>query len=93
MHGLTPWPGVTVGFRGEALKLLRVRALAEGSTGGAGGGAGLITDPARGLVSCGAGTLQLLEVQPANGRRMNWDDFARGRRPVKDEPLTGGAHA
>jgi methionyl-tRNA formyltransferase len=86
VHGLTPWPGVTVKFRGENLKLQRVRVVE-----GAAGEAGAVADAERGIVACGGGSLQLLEVQPAGGRRMTWEEFARGRRVQTGETLTGGA--
>lgn len=33
-----------------------------------------------GIVRCGEGLLRLLEVQPAGGRAMSFEEFARGRR-------------
>jgi methionyl-tRNA formyltransferase len=88
VHGLTPWPGVTVMYRGQALKLLRVEARPHPHD----EAPGTILDPAIGLVACGAGSsLILLEVQPAGGKRMSWDEFARGRRPTQGEVLIGGA--
>lgn len=87
VHGLTPWPGVTVKFRGDDLKLQRVRALEAGAN----AEPGVVTDAATGMVACRTGTLQLLEVQPAGGRRMSWDEFARGRRVRAGEALQGGA--
>jgi methionyl-tRNA formyltransferase len=89
VHGLTPWPGVTVQFRGEPLKLCRVIPMK-------GDGAeepGSLVDAAKGLVACGGDCLQVLEVQPSGGRRMTWEDFARGRRPQAGEVLRGGAAA
>jgi methionyl-tRNA formyltransferase len=87
VHGLTPWPGVAVQYRGQALKLLRVEARPNPHD----EAPGTILDPALGLVACGAGSsLILLEVQPAGGKRMSWDEFARGRRPTQGEVLIGG---
>jgi methionyl-tRNA formyltransferase len=86
VHGLTPWPGVTVKFRGDDLKLQRVRVVQDG-----GGKPGVVGDAERGIVACGEGSLQLLEVQPAGGRRMKWEEFARGRRVGAGELLQGGA--
>ncbi|MCC6660724.1 MAG: methionyl-tRNA formyltransferase [Phycisphaerales bacterium] len=83
VHGLTPWPGVTVGFRGQPLKLLRVKP--AGGLGEPPGGT--VSDPHLGLISCGAGLLSLLEVQAAGKRPMTWDAFARGARVRKGEVL------
>lgn len=78
VHGLTPWPGVSVTIDGRAIKLLRVRA--ERLAHDASPGSGMLVDPAAGLVACGEGTaLRLLEVQPAGGRSMGWAEFSRGR--------------
>jgi methionyl-tRNA formyltransferase len=88
VHGLTPWPGVTVQYRGQAIKLLRVEARPNPHD----EAPGTILDPELGLVACGQGSsLILLEVQPAGGKRMSWYEFARGRRPTQGEVLIGGA--
>jgi methionyl-tRNA formyltransferase len=84
VHGLTPWPGVTVQFRGQPLKILR----ASVETPGQDGEVGAICDGAAGIVQCGDGTrLRLLEVQPAGGRAMMWKDFAAGRKPLRGESM------
>ncbi len=75
IHGLTPWPGVTIEIHGRPLKLLRVRSV----PGSPAHHSGLLVDPATGVVSCGSGTaLQLLSVQPPGGRAMDWGDYLRG---------------
>ena len=75
-------------FRDQPLKLLRVEARPNPHD----ETPGTILDPALGLVACGEGSsLILLEVQPAGGRKMSWDEFARGRRPLAGEKLIGGA--
>ncbi|TVQ60662.1 MAG: methionyl-tRNA formyltransferase [Phycisphaerales bacterium] len=85
VQGLNPWPGVTVTFRGEPLKLHRVEV--------AGGGPetrtrpGSFLDPALGLVTCGSGVIRLIEVQPAGRKPMPYADFARGSRPEAGETL------
>jgi methionyl-tRNA formyltransferase len=85
VHGLTPWPGVTVRFRGEDLKLLRVNP--EGTTSQQ--PPGTIIDARRGLVACAASTLRLLDVQPAGKKPMTWDSFANGRRVADHEIIEG----
>jgi len=94
IHGLNPWPGVTVMFRGQPLKLLRARAHDSDSSPAhtVPGPVGAIVDGAAGLVSCGSGTtLELLEVQPAGSRAMSWAEFARGHRVQPGERIEGGA--
>jgi methionyl-tRNA formyltransferase len=91
INGLSPWPGVTVGFRGQPLKLLRA-----GPGEGAKGRPGEILDPLSGLVSCGNGPIRILDVQPAGKRVMPWRDFANGHKVKSQEllepsPTTPGA--
>ncbi len=95
VHGLNPWPGATVSFRGQPLKLLRA-----GSSGShppareSQQRGGTILDAARGLVACGDGTtLEVLDVQPAGKKSMAWAEFARGARVNAGEALVGGAGA
>ncbi len=93
VHGLTPWPGVSVrivphGDAGDTpaapaalaapeLKLLRVGT--EERAGSASAEPGTLIDAAGGLVACGdASTLRLLLVQPSGSRAMAWSDYARG---------------
>lgn len=86
VHGLTPWPGVTVTFRGESLKLLRVQPAGFGDEQAP---PGTLLDPGAGTVACGGDVLRVLEVQPAGRRAMAWDEFARGRRIIRGERLEG----
>lgn len=88
IHGLTPWPGVTVTLGGRTLRLLRVEPDAVNPQQSA---VGTVVDPDRGIVACGGGTaLRLLAVQPAGGRAMPWADFARGHRVGRGAMLTSG---
>ncbi|MBY0113592.1 MAG: methionyl-tRNA formyltransferase [Phycisphaerales bacterium] len=91
VHALNPWPGVTVQFRGEPLKLLRTKVLDHKHQ----QESGTLVDSTAGVVACGggsvpAGSLQLIEVQPAGKRAMAWKDFAMGRQPKNGERLIGG---
>ena len=86
IHGLTPWPGVTVGFRDQPVKLSRVR-IAPGASDQA---PGTVTDAEQGLVACTGSMLQVLEVHPSGRNRMQWADFARGQRVRSGEQLFGG---
>ncbi len=85
VHALTPWPGVTTelhighGTAPVSLKLLRVRVGAS-TPAKAHHEPGTIIDPARGVISCGNHTtLEIIELQPAGKRPMDWASFARGR--------------
>jgi len=93
VHGLTPWPGVSVVLAGEPIKLLRVRVEAVESdaavvervrlTDPPDSAPGSLVDVAGGVVECARGTrLRLVQVQPAGKRPMGWEDFARGRTLV-----------
>ena len=81
IHGLTPWPGVLCRWcadaddEGIALKLLRAQSLPDHDHDQPPG-----TVNGDGLIACGSGAVQLLEVQPAGKRTMRWDQFARGHR-------------
>ncbi len=87
IHGLNPWPGVTMALRDEPLKLLRAQD-APPSPQSSGMEAGQVIDPDVGLVACGDGTaIALIEVQPPGKRPMAWGDFARGARVEAGERL------
>lgn len=86
VHALTPWPGATTTLVTEAdadpiaLKLLRVRTVSDPSL-ATGREPGEIIDPVRGVVCCANQTsLEVLELQPAGKRAMDWASFARGRQ-------------
>lgn len=83
VHGLAPWPGVTVQFRSQPLKLTRVQAAAAANS----AAPGTITDAGRGLIACRDSLLHILEVHPAGKRPMPWSDFARGQRITTGEQL------
>jgi len=84
VHGLTPWPGVTVQFRGQGLKLIRVETVSLS------GEEGVVLDPEGGVVGCGGGSaLKILEVLPAGRKQMPWREFARGARVERGERVVG----
>ena len=83
IHGLNPWPGAAVGFRGETLKLWTC-AVVPGE-----GTPGTVLDAELGVMACANGSaLRLLTVQPAGGKAMAWDAFARGRRVQRGEAFS-----
>ncbi len=78
VHGLTPWPGCAISIAGTTVKLLRVAdEPASGEPGEPQEPGVLLAD---GRITTGDGTLRPLEVQPAGGRPMGWEEFRRGRR-------------
>ncbi len=84
VHGLTPWPGAAAVFRGERLLIRRVEEARDGSE----QEPGTIVDAARGVIACGRGSaVRALEVQPAGGRAMAWEEFARGKRVTAGERM------
>ncbi len=84
VHGLTPWPGVTVAIHDQPsertaapiqAKLLRVQEVGESHT----AAPGEFLDVRRGLIACGSGTsLEVLELQPAGGKPIKWGEFVNG---------------
>ena len=89
VHGLLPWPGVTVQFRDKTIKLLRTDAQQLDAQ-HADAAPGMLIDPALGLVACGSCTaLRLLLIQPAGGKPMPWRDFAVGHRPQPGDRFLG----
>lgn len=87
INGLSPWPGCTVDIAGTAVKLLRAGP-ADGD-----GQPGELIEAAAGIVACGDGAIQLLDVQPAGKKPMAFEQFARGRSLETGTvltPKTGG---
>jgi methionyl-tRNA formyltransferase len=84
VRGLDPWPGAYTQFRGQTLHIWKSRLWS----------AGLLPDPPGSIVSvkppvvnCGAGLLELLEVQLAGRKRIFATDFANGQRLNENEKL------
>lgn len=77
VRGLNPWPVAETRLKGKRLKIYRTRVIPAPA-----GMAGQISRREDGIfvVGCGGETsLELLEVQPENGKRMSGTDFLRGR--------------
>ncbi len=71
VRALTPWPGTSAMFDGEALKILQAEPVA------ASGETGKVLD-ATCLVACGTGALRLLRVQRPGRPATSGDAFLRG---------------
>ena len=83
VRGMQPWPGAYSSFRGGALHVWRARP----TDAGAGHPPGALVRIKPLLVACGAGALELIEVQMEGRKRMPAADFANGQRLVENEIL------
>ena len=80
VRGLSPWPGAFTTFRGDTLKVLRaVPVEGEGAPGTVLRGA---------IVACGAGAMELTEVQLPGRRPVRGTDFVHGSRVHVGESLS-----
>lgn len=90
IHGLWSWPGATVrlvsaGGRDERVQLARAQVI-DGSALPSGQVVpGAFLDDLS--LQTGRGRLRLVEVQPAGGRLMRFEDYARGRRITRGDRL------
>ena len=79
MRALSPDVGATLAIGGEPFKVWRARALVEDAP------APLVAEGGRLVASAGEGSLELLELQPPAGGRMEAAAFLRGwRGPPRD---------
>jgi methionyl-tRNA formyltransferase len=84
VRGLQPWPSAYTGFRGQALHIWKSR-VTETPSNAARPGTVFSVRPL--LVSCGAGALELVEVQMEGRKRLPAGDFANGQRLAENESL------
>lgn len=75
INGLSPWPGVDAMLGDHPIKILRACAVEMDTTDSPPG-----TVLAEGGVACGAGAVELLEVQVPGGRACSLRAFLLGRR-------------
>jgi methionyl-tRNA formyltransferase len=73
-----PWPVARTALGGQPLMIWRARVDRARSAGAAPGA--IVAAGPQVIVACGAGRLELLEVQAAGRKRMSAAEFARGRR-------------
>jgi len=78
IRGVTPEPGAFTELRGARVKVLRARRAAAGSPDPSAAPGTLLPAGGRILVACGAGAVELLQVQPAGRTPMRAADWARG---------------
>jgi methionyl-tRNA formyltransferase len=82
VRGFQPWPGAYTHFRGQILHIWK--SSWSGSLSGSPGQFVKLKPP---IVSCGAGSLELVEVQLEGRKRMSGSDFANGQRLQENEIL------
>ena len=83
VNGLYPWPGVQLAYvsqrdgRRIEVRLARATRVVDRRD-SCGAAPGTILED--GAVACADGAIRILEIQPAGGRVMSWQDFVNGRR-------------
>ena len=91
VRGLQPWPGAFTTFRGQSLLVWKSRSHAPSDglphDSAPGPFAGRITSLKPLTVACGAGALELLEVQLEGRKRISAQAFANGQRVTENEML------
>lgn len=78
VRGLNPWPAAYLTLDGKRMKLWRTKIVKVNGLPGV-----LTVLDGEMTVYCGSDAVQLLEIQPENGKRMRGSDYLRGH------PLTG----
>ena len=86
IRGLNPWPSAWVRTGGKLLKLHR--SLLRPDLAADGAAPGTLLDSRELIIACGdGGALQLLQVQPEGKGRMAGEEYLRGVRLKKGDPL------
>jgi len=80
-----PWPGAQTSWRGQVLKIIAARVVADDGTARAPGT--LLDGPAGPQVATGAGLLELVTVQPAGKRPMDGRAWRQGIRDLGAERM------
>ena len=82
IRGMVPWPVAYTWWGGRRIKVYR------GGIGTGRGAPGEILSLAGGIeVACGTGSLIIEELQLEGGRKIGWEEFARGHRLTLGERL------
>lgn len=89
VRGMDPWPGAYTSFAGELFKIWKTRVIKDDQKGTP--GMVLQTDSKEGiLVQTGQGALWIVELQPANGKRMRAGAYLNGH-PIEKGEVFGDA--
>jgi methionyl-tRNA formyltransferase len=86
VRGMSPWPGAFTAARGKPLKVQAIRVV-ELDRAPAPAGRVVLADKSRVLVACGAGTVELVTVQPEGKRAMRAQDWVMGRGVSEGDTL------
>jgi len=80
IRGMTPWPGAYTFLNNKRLKIFKSIPIAKDSE----LEPGIVIDSFSNeiIISCGKGTLSLLEIQSESGKRLNVEDFLRGNKII-----------
>jgi len=94
VRGMNPWPGAVTTARGRPVKIQATRVVASGAGEASGEASGapdaghvVLADKSRVLVACGAGTVELVRVQPEGKRAMRGLEWAMGRGVAEGDVL------
>lgn len=87
VRAMDPWPGAFAYLGDETLKIWRTRPISSGEYNTNGIPCGARVPAKKLLINTGDGILELLEVQPQNGKRMDGKSFLNGKGGQK---LTDG---
>ncbi len=82
LRGFQPWPGAYTTFRGKNLHLWAAQTVERAAA-----AAEIMVESGHLFVGCGAGALELLEVQLEGKKRMPAADFIHGHQPHNGEKL------
>jgi methionyl-tRNA formyltransferase len=83
LRGFQPWPGAYTTFRGKNLHLWAAQAVERTAA-----AAEIMVESGHLFVGCGAGALELLEVQLEGKKRMPAADFIHGHQPRNARSVT-----
>jgi len=82
LRGFQPWPGAYTTFRGKILHILAAQPVERAAA-----AAEVIVENGYLFVGCGAGALELVDVQLEGKKRMPAADFVHGYQPRNGEKL------
>jgi methionyl-tRNA formyltransferase len=78
VRAFNPFPGASLQFQGEAIKVWRAEVSNHALSQGVSAGAVVAVSPCGIVVATGAGSVLLTELQRAGGKRLSVADFLRG---------------